>query len=200
MKPVLYRPASKAPLAAAFALAAAIHVSALAFAPAREPVAATTGNDIQDVDGIDSRPQDSVPELPPLVETLIQPPTEESDDFVDTPESSPQVRPNPTRPIKANRNASPPAAARGGKLFAISKPRPAYPYEARLRHMTGSGVALLNVDSTTGSVLTATIVQSTGSPILDNSALSAFRRWRFRLGGPASVRIPFTFTMFGVQL
>jgi len=38
---------------------------------------------------------------------------------------------------------------------------------------------------------------STGSPILDDAALSAFRRWRFAPGTVAQMKSPITFTMFG---
>jgi TonB family protein len=44
------------------------------------------------------------------------------------------------------------------------------------------------------------MAQSIGNPILDNSALSAFRRWRFKPGACApKVKIPITFTMTGAS-
>jgi TonB family protein len=83
---------------------------------------------------------------------------------------------------------------------AIYAPRPAYPYEARSRHITGHGVAVLTVDVQTGSVTEAVMEQSTGSPILDNAILSAFRRWRFKPGTTgARVRMPITYTMTGAS-
>src|SRR5436190_1867600 len=36
-------------------------------------------------------------------------------------------------------------------------------------------------------------------PILDNSTISAFRRWCFKPGTPARVRIPITFVLTGAQ-
>src|SRR5205814_9225985 len=90
--------------------------------------------------------------------------------------------------------------ASDAKAVAVSAPKPDYPYEARSRHITGSGVALLSVDVATGSVSDASMAQSIGNPILDNSALSAFRRWRFKPGACApQVRIPITFTMTGAS-
>jgi TonB family protein len=59
------------------------------------------------------------------------------------------------------------------RALAIYAPRPAYPYEARDRHLTGSGIVLLNVDSSTGDVTSAQMLKSTGYKILDNSALEA---------------------------
>src|SRR5258708_6758806 len=45
----------------------------------------------------------------------------------------------------------------------------------------------------------ASMASSTGNPILDNAALSAFRQWRFKPGSVSKVKIPITFTMTGAQ-
>ena len=86
-----------------------------------------------------------------------------------------------------------------GKIFALSAPRPDYPYEARVRHLTGSGIAIISVDPITGFATDVTMEQSIGNPILDNSTVSAFRRWRFKPGSPSRVRIPITFLLTGAQ-
>ena len=57
----------------------------------------------------------------------------------------------------------------------------------------------MTVDSSSGAVTDAVMGQSTGNAILDNAALSAFRRWRFRAGTVSRVRTPITFTMTGAQ-
>jgi len=85
------------------------------------------------------------------------------------------------------------------KAVAVSAPRPEYPYEARRSKVTGSGVCVMTVDPGSGAVTSATMAQSTGSPILDNAATSAFRRWRFKPGTVSKVRTPITFTMSGAQ-
>ena len=85
------------------------------------------------------------------------------------------------------------------KALAVNAPRPQYPYEARSRKITGSGVCVVQVDSGSGNVTEGSMTQSTGSPILDNAALSAFRQWRFRPGTVSQVRIPITFTMTGAS-
>jgi TonB family protein len=85
------------------------------------------------------------------------------------------------------------------KALAISAPRPEYPYEARSRKITGSGICVVTVDSGSGSVSDATMAKSIGSPILDNSALSAFRRWKFKPGTVTKVKIPIVFTMSGAS-
>jgi protein TonB len=84
------------------------------------------------------------------------------------------------------------------KALATYAPRPQYPYEARSRHITGSGVCVVDVDPS-GSVSSASMAQSIGNPILDNAATSAFRQWRFKAGSVSKVKIPITFTMTGAQ-
>ncbi|PYK96413.1 MAG: hypothetical protein DME32_17745 [Verrucomicrobia bacterium] len=111
------------------------------------------------------------------------------------------------RPINSYRNSTPiwrPAQTRvgamsNGKIFALSAPRPDYPYEARSRHLTGSGIAIISVDPITGFATNVTMEQSIGNPILDDSTLSAFRRGRFRPGSPSRVRIPITFILTRAQ-
>ena len=91
------------------------------------------------------------------------------------------------------------AAVGNAKAFVLSAPRPDYPYEARSRHITGSSVAVISVDPNSGLAVDAMMEQSIGNPILDNSTVSAFRRWRFKPGTPARVRIPITFVLTGAQ-
>jgi TonB family protein len=85
------------------------------------------------------------------------------------------------------------------KALAIYAPKPQYPYEARSRHITGSGVCVAQVDPASGNVTSASMAQSVGNPVLDNAAVSAFRQWRFRPGTVSKVRIPITFTMTGAS-
>ena len=81
--------------------------------------------------------------------------------------------------------------------LAIYAPRPAYPYAARDKRLTGSGIVLVNVDSSTGTVLSAQMLKSTGYKVLDDSAVEAFRQWRFKPGTVRKVRIPINFVMRG---
>src|SRR5437660_8374465 len=81
------------------------------------------------------------------------------------------------------------------RAFAVYAPRPTYPYEARARHLQGSGVAILTIDPATGNVSNAVMAVSTGAQILDNAAISAFSQWRFRPGTVSKVRLPITFTL-----
>jgi protein TonB len=85
------------------------------------------------------------------------------------------------------------------KALAINSPRPPYPYEARAKRITGSGVIVATVDAASGDVTNASVAKSTGSSILDDAAVSAFRRWKFRPGTVSRVNIPITFTLTGAS-
>jgi TonB family protein len=87
--------------------------------------------------------------------------------------------------------------AGGEKPFAIYAPKPQYPLEAKAEHIAGAGVAILAVNPNTGWVKEAGMEVSTGSPILDEAALAAFRRWRFEPGSVSKVRVPIRFIMGG---
>jgi TonB family protein len=89
-----------------------------------------------------------------------------------------------------------PSAAKAVTTYA---PRPEYPQEARSHRIAGSGVCVVSVDPASGSVTQASMAQSTGSPLLDKSALSTVRMWKFKPGTVSKVRIPVEFTMTGNQ-
>jgi TonB family protein len=79
----------------------------------------------------------------------------------------------------------------------IVAPRPEYPSVARAQHLTGSGVAVVQVDPSSGQVTSARILDSTGHKILDDAALKAFRQWRFKPGAASEVQIPIRYVMKG---
>jgi TonB family protein len=199
MSAFLYRPGPKRPIFVAFAAAAAIHISALAFSSNPRPDLVITDEGPPDIIG-----ENAAPEITPepeqqevKIDSNVPPPVVDNEFYDD-------VRPTPhpiAKPIRSTQMASAPRGRPGnGKLFAISAPRPNYPYEARSHNITGSGAVMLDVDPLTGTVINARVTETTGRPILDNSALSAFRRWRFKNRTPSAVKIPFTFTMFGAQI
>lgn len=89
------------------------------------------------------------------------------------------------------------AADKGEKVTAIYAPIPIYPYEARVRQQTGSGIAVIMIDPSSGLVTDAVMARSTGVAILDDAALTTFRRWKFRPGTAQLAKIPVTFSMSG---
>jgi TonB family C-terminal domain len=90
-----------------------------------------------------------------------------------------------------------PASVQGdfARPLAIYAPRAIYPLEARERRITGTGVFFLRVNVETGLVTQVACVRTTGSPILDNAATSAFWQWHFRPHKVSGIRIPITFAM-----
>ncbi|HEX8280876.1 MAG TPA: energy transducer TonB, partial [Chthoniobacterales bacterium] len=82
------------------------------------------------------------------------------------------------------------------KAITTYAPAPSYPFEAAGKRPRGSGTVLLQVDKASGVVTKAEVTRSTGSPLLDNAALKAFRRWRFKPGAVDHVRMPFGFYDF----
>jgi TonB family protein len=151
--------------------------------------------------------------------TSPPPPLEFKSGIVSKPEqpgsssSPPEIKPEhveettpPPRQPKRQRIAAiaaittPQVAGSPGGTMSISSsraatyaPKPEYPSEARTRHITGSGVCVVDVDPGSGNVTGASMAQSTGNPILDDSTVRTFRKWRFKPGTVSRVRIPVEF-------
>lgn len=194
---ILNRPARKQGIGIAMITALAIHLSAVAIASFRHEPATLMKRPQPVVIGIDDPDLDN---LPPPAESPVAPETRKQPaEFGETPSPAtmPLRKPAPIRPrhVPADANSSP----GNFKALAIRAPRPAYPYEARQHGLTGSGVVIVTVDPGSGAVVDAEVEQSTGSPILDSAALSAFRQWRFKPGATAKIRIPITFSLLGVR-
>ena len=66
------------------------------------------------------------------------------------------------------------------RQWAVSTPQPKYPEAARLRRITGLGYFKLRVNRATGRVTEITVLRSTRDHLLDASAISTLRQWRFR--------------------
>ena len=82
--------------------------------------------------------------------------------------------------------------------LAISAPRPDYPFEARSHWIEGRGLFTLTVRPD-GSVASVEVTKSTGHRILDESAIAAFQKWRFKPGAVDRVKMPMEFTMAGLR-
>jgi TonB family protein len=76
----------------------------------------------------------------------------------------------------------------------IYAPRPEYPYKARLHDLQGSGSFILRVRPD-GTVARVEVEDSTGAPLLDQTAITAYSKWRFKPGRAKAVRVPISFTM-----
>lgn len=73
--------------------------------------------------------------------------------------------------------------------YALNSPGPGYPRQAQKTKTGGSGVYDLRIDKA-GVTKSVVIVKSSGSDVLDKSATTAFRAWRFKPGIFTSIRIP----------
>jgi len=204
-KPLLYRPPPRWHVWAALGAAALLHVVAVVAAMKREappvdlsqiPDAIVIGLD-QALPEPEPTPPPEEPEAPPPP----PPPTSEPEFKEEQPTPPPKPK---QQQVKVQPIAKPTApgimSAGAAKANALFGPKPLYPYEARARKLTGSGTCVVTVDPGSGNVTNAEMVQSTGSPILDNSALSAFRRWRFKPGALSKAKIPVTFTLTGASI
>jgi TonB family protein len=151
----------------------------------------------------------STPEQPtpaPSLESPLERPARSSSPPEIKPEDVEETTPPPRQPKRQKIAAiaaitTPQVAGSPGGTMSISSsralatyaPRPEYPSEARSRHITGSGACVVDVDPGSGNVTGASIAQSTGNPILDDSAVRTFRKWRFKPGTVSKVRIPVEF-------
>ncbi|MGI8481206.1 MAG: energy transducer TonB [Chthoniobacterales bacterium] len=208
--PLLYQPPPRWQVWAALGGAAAIHFAAVAIASIHPKEIIEDVSQIPEavVDvSIEQTPEPPQPTPPPEEEPPPPPPPEavpeEKPEYVEEKATPPPKRPPSTKPVAPIAKPKPvgvpgPMSMSSAKAVAISAPRPEYPYEARKAHATGSGVCVMTVDPG-GGVTSATMAQSTGNPILDNAATSAFRRWRFKPGSVSKVKTPITFTMTGAQ-
>jgi TonB family protein len=182
----------------AFMSALAIHIGAIALANTKSPtIKLEDFSPLGDVELVDA----AEPE-PALEESVTPPPLEQIHPDQDIFREENLAPP----PVRAHRKARPASLVRGTtaslrsvKGMMAYAPRPVYPYEARRQRVTGSGVALLTVDQTLGTVTDVVMAHSCGNAILDNSTLDALRRWRFKPGSAARVQVPITYTLMGVS-
>jgi TonB family protein len=186
----------------ALAVAAGIHLAAISFATVQrvEPktasgVPAKAPEVTLDPAEPEIRPQPDLPEplpTPPVIDESYIEPTATPPPVHRTPTKfAPLVRPR-THATGKSVNVS------EATVFALSAPRPEYPYEARRQKITGDGIAVLTIDQNTGDVIRVTISKSTGNPLLDDATLAGLRRWRFKPGTVSMVICPITFALTGV--
>ena len=196
---LLYRQRGRSIFWIAFLSALAIHIGAVAVAKTKSTPA--TLERFTPAEGVDIL--DASESQPVLEESVTPPPLEEIHPDQEVFREENFMRP----PVRGHQRARPASLIRGTtteslgsvKAMVAYAPRPVYPYEARRQRLTGSGVALLTVDQTSGTVTEVLMAQSCGSGILDNSTLDALRRWRFKPGNVTRVQVPITYTLMGVS-
>ena len=203
-KALLYQPGPRWRIGAALGAAALIHFAAIALASIHQREQTSDlppGDDsFPPITLEPESPTDNPTPPPDVVDAPTPSPTDESIVPEERPTPAP-VRLQTTRlttPIVNARSATIGALSlSSAKVSALSAPRLEYPYEARRQKITGSGIVVITVDSGSGSVTNVVMEASTGSQILDNAAITGFRRWRFKPGTVSRVRSPITYTLTG---
>ena len=77
----------------------------------------------------------------------------------------------------------------------VRMPKPEYPLGARAKRIVGHGIYHLWFRPETGVITHIDILRSTGSKLLDDAALRAFRQWRAHPGAVSHMKVPITFSM-----
>jgi TonB family protein len=142
-----------------------------------------------------SKPEQQPKTSPPPVQ-IAQESVEEA-----TPPPPPQPKRRKIAPSKAPEVASTPqiTSYSSAKALATFTPLPKYPSRVRSAGAKRIGVCMVSVDRASGRVTEASMEQSTGDPTLDESAVNAFQKWRFKPGTVSKVRVPIEFTMSGAS-
>src|SRR5438034_991782 len=196
VRPLIYRPPPRWYFWTALGAALAIHATAVALSQRHEAAPADLPPPPPQIIEATLAPPESTPPPEDIPLPEPPPPPDIKPEFVE--ERTPPPRPPPSAPKFVPVKAAEMSMSRA-KALAVVRPMPSYPYEARQHRITGSGVIVANVDPGSGDVTSASVAKSTGSSILDDAAVSAFRRWRFRPGTVSKVNIPITFTLTGAS-
>jgi TonB family protein len=143
------------------------------------------------------------PESPAAAPTPEQQPTPPPPSLEIKSEHVEETTPPPPQPKrqKIAATTTPQVAGSPGGTTSISSattlatyaPKPEYPPQVREKQVTGSGVCVVDVDPGSGNVTEASMAESTGNKMLDDSAVRTFRKWRFKPGTVSRVRIPIEF-------
>lgn len=176
-------------------------------------VAITSAQDRKAAPPAPDRPQDEVkPVTPPISQVVMPQPkivvsaaapvAAAAERLPDPPKPAPATAPAPAAAPAAPAAASgPPGPVRVANLAAIMTYGPPPPYPAASKHKKETGTVVVRVViSEQGTVMDASIRQSSGFSALDEAALNAVRRYRFsptiRDGRPViasgSIAMPFT--------
>jgi TonB family protein len=82
--------------------------------------------------------------------------------------------------------------------YAIASPRAGYPEAAQKAQLSGSGLYELQINKA-GVTTAVTVLKSSGKPVLDQAARSAFLKWRFKPGVFSRVRVPVSWSVNRVR-
>ena len=201
---LLYRPTRSWRVAVAFGAAALIHFGAIGLANLHRAEETGGPSFTDNFTDIILEPPSTVTDPTPENQDPLPTPPPTDDSFPEQNSTPPPIRQLSNKRIAplqkpGNNRVAGSLTLSSARVFAVSAPRPEYPYEARRQKITGDGVVAMTIDPLTGRVADVSMSRSTGSPFLDNAALTGFRKWRFRPGTVSSVTCPVTFTLTGAS-
>jgi hypothetical protein len=81
------------------------------------------------------------------------------------------------------------------KHLLLKTPRPEYYYEARIRHIQGSGVFDLRFDYETGHLREVHIVHAMPDLLLQKATIHALTQWQAKPRSIHTMRLPVTFIL-----
>jgi TonB family protein len=82
--------------------------------------------------------------------------------------------------------------------YATASPGAGYPDAAQKAQLSGSGFYELQINRA-GVTTRVVILKSSGKPVLDQAAKSAFLKWRFKPGVFSRVRVPVSWSVKQVR-
>ena len=82
--------------------------------------------------------------------------------------------------------------------YATASPGAGYPDAAQKAQLSGSGFYELQINQA-GVTTRVVILKSSGKPVLDQAAKSAFLKWRFKPGVFSRVRVPVSWSVKQVR-
>ena len=207
-KAIFYKPRPRWHFVGSLAAAVAIELAAVAIASIHraEPPPEEISMPSAPIDAVITElPPESTP--PPEEEPPPPPPPpDEPTEFTiqeptppPRPPNAPTPKPRPKVAENKGTGYSGVASYSSARTNWKSAPHPVYPYEARRSKQTGSGTFVITFDDA-GNATDVTATQSTGSPILDQTTISTFMRWKCNPGTYKKVKVPITYTLQGAQL
>lgn len=182
--------------------------------PKRAPalVSITSAQDRKGAPPAPDQPQDEAkPVTPPVSQVVMPQPkivvsaatpvTAAPERLPDPPKAAPAAAPAPAAAAAPAAASGPPGPVRVANLTAIMTYGPPPPYPAASKHKKETGTVVVRVViSEQGTVMEASIRQSSGFSALDQAALNAVRRYRFSptirdgraVTAAGSIAMPFT--------
>lgn len=196
----IHKPKKKKKAESASQIAATALKQNTAPAPEQTPAAEEVPTQIAPTEEKKSEPNGNTASMPPSQKPAIpteQAPSAEEPAVIAVPAEKklrPRKRLRPVvQPEAASISAPVPMSLSVAQSMATTAPLPEYTYEMKRRNLSGSGVCVVTVDTAIGTVTNATMVQSTGSPLLDKLTIQTFKSWRFKPGTVSQVRVPISY-------